>query len=317
MTTAAATSFTTSSFQRQRNSTPTRRRSRSSTAFGLDIMHVSGSALGDAVMGAKVLRACKALHANGVKISFDPNVRKELIGNPSYFDSVREMIEICSLFLPSEDDAATLFPGRDLSRLRIGILCPRRRLCRPQEGRERLPRREPPRRAVNLTANRVEVQDPTGAGDCFCATFVTLIASGKFSFRQAMERANAAGALAVTKVGPMEGNSRSDDPRRLSGETLMNARDVWRSIIADNRAGEAARHRVLVHCASADAKRGARRPSGRRRPYPYRSHLQPGESARRLHRNDARRFPNLRRTPCPPRRRRLSEDHPGRRSSRT
>ena len=60
---------------------------------------------------------------------------------------------------------------------------------------------------VSLAAHRVKVQDPTGAGDCFCATFVTLIASGKFSFRQAMERANAAGALAVTKVGPMEGNS--------------------------------------------------------------------------------------------------------------
>ena len=71
---------------------------------------------------------------------------------------------------------------------------------------------------VNLTAHSVEVLDPTGAGDCFCATFVTLIASGTFSFRQAMERANAAGALAVTKVGPMEGNSSSGDPRRLSAK---------------------------------------------------------------------------------------------------
>jgi sugar/nucleoside kinase (ribokinase family) len=34
-----------------------------------------------------------------------------------------------------------------------------------------------------------------------------LIASGKHSFRKALERANVAGALAVTKVGPMEGNS--------------------------------------------------------------------------------------------------------------
>ena len=60
---------------------------------------------------------------------------------------------------------------------------------------------------VDIKAHAVEVRDPTGAGDCFCATFVSLIASGTFSFRQAMERANAAGALAVTRVGPMEGNS--------------------------------------------------------------------------------------------------------------
>ena len=116
-------------------------------AFGLDIMHVSGSALGDAGMAAKVLRVCKALHAKGVKISFDPNVRKELIGNPAYFDSVREMIGISSVFLPSEEDAVTLFPGRDLSDLRVGIVRPRRRLCRPQEGRERLRGLEPRGRA--------------------------------------------------------------------------------------------------------------------------------------------------------------------------
>jgi sugar/nucleoside kinase (ribokinase family) len=59
---------------------------------------------------------------------------------------------------------------------------------------------------VDLAAHKVEVLDPTGAGDCFCATFVSSIAAG-VGFRQALERANAAGALAVTRVEPMEGNS--------------------------------------------------------------------------------------------------------------
>ena len=104
-------------------------------AFGLDFMHVSGSALGDPGMGAKVLRACKALHAQGVKISFDPNVRKELIGDPTYFELVRELIAICSIFLPSEEDAVTLYPGPRPRELRRRVLRARRRLCRPQEGR--------------------------------------------------------------------------------------------------------------------------------------------------------------------------------------
>ncbi len=60
---------------------------------------------------------------------------------------------------------------------------------------------------VDLAAHKVEVLDPTGAGDCFCAAFVTLITSGAYDFPQAMARANAAGALAVTKIGPMEGAS--------------------------------------------------------------------------------------------------------------
>jgi sugar/nucleoside kinase (ribokinase family) len=37
------------------------------TAFGLDVMHVSGSALGDANMCAKILRVCRALHAGGAR----------------------------------------------------------------------------------------------------------------------------------------------------------------------------------------------------------------------------------------------------------
>jgi pfkB family carbohydrate kinase len=41
-------------------------------AFGVDVMHVSGSALGDPVMGAEAVRVCKALHSKGVTISFDP-----------------------------------------------------------------------------------------------------------------------------------------------------------------------------------------------------------------------------------------------------
>lgn len=176
-------------------------------AFGLDTMHVSGSALGDAGMAAKVLRVCKALHAKGVRISFDPNVRKELIGNPAYFNSVREMVGISSVFLPSEEDAFTLFPERDLSDYAAELFARGADyvvLKKGENGCEGVSRKG---ERVSFPAHRVEVLDPTGAGDCFCATFVTLIASGAFDFRQAMERANAAGALAVTKVGPMEGNT--------------------------------------------------------------------------------------------------------------
>ncbi len=177
------------------------------TAFNLDYMHVSGSALGDAGMREKVMTLCKALHLQNVKISFDPNVRKELTSEPGYFAAVRELSAMASIFLPSEEDAEILFPGRPL--MSYGEeLCSQGLeyvvLKRGAKGAEGLSRNG---EHVDLEAHAVEVRDPTGAGDCFCATFVGLIASGTFSFRQAMERANAAGALAVTRVGPMEGNS--------------------------------------------------------------------------------------------------------------
>ena len=175
--------------------------------FGVDVMHVSGSALSNPEMCAKVLHVCKALHGRNVKISFDPNVRKELMGNPSYFDAVAGMMAISSIFLPSEDDAAALFPGRAFDEFAPELLARGMDhvvLKKGENGSEAMAHNG---EHVSCKAHKVTVLDPTGAGDCFCATFVTLITSGQYSLSQVMERANAAGALAVTKVGPMEGNS--------------------------------------------------------------------------------------------------------------
>ena len=175
--------------------------------FNLDAMHVSGSALSDGGMANKVLRVCKALHDNGVAVSFDPNVRKELIGNPAYFAAVKEMIGMSSIFLPSEEDVLTLFPGRALEDYAAELFAKGARavlLKKGDKGAEGLTRDG---ERASFASHRVSVLDPTGAGDCFCATFVTLWTKGAFSFRDALARANAAGALAVTKVGPMEGNS--------------------------------------------------------------------------------------------------------------
>jgi sugar/nucleoside kinase (ribokinase family) len=177
------------------------------TAFNLDCMHVSGSALGEPGMREKVMTLCKALRPRNVKISFDPNVRKELTSDPGYFAAVRELTDMASIFLPSEADAEILFPGRPLASYGEEI-CAKGVDCvvlkRGDKGTEGLNRSG---EHVEFRALPVEVRDPTGAGDCFCASFVSLIAAGSFSFRQAVERANAAGALAVTRVGPMEGNS--------------------------------------------------------------------------------------------------------------
>jgi sugar/nucleoside kinase (ribokinase family) len=50
----------------------------------------------------------------------------------------------------------------------------------------------------------VEEVDPTGAGDCFGAAFVSFWLAGAPP-ETALRYANAAGAHAVTKLGPMEG----------------------------------------------------------------------------------------------------------------
>lgn len=173
-------------------------------AFKLDYFHVSGSALSSAAMGDKILHVCRALRESGVKLSFDPNVRKELMGDASYLSAVKEVMAMCSVFLPSEDDSATLFPGQSFTQYAPRLLAQGMDYVVLKKGDVGCEAMDKSLRHVKLASHKVEAVDPTGAGDCFCAAFVSLLATG-MSFEKSLARANAAGALAVTRLGPMEG----------------------------------------------------------------------------------------------------------------
>lgn len=54
--------------------------------------------------------------------------------------------------------------------------------------------------AIHFEARKVEPIDTTGAGDCFCGVFAASIAQGRAT-HQAIERAIAAAAIAVTRKG--------------------------------------------------------------------------------------------------------------------
>ena len=60
--------------------------------------------------------------------------------------------------------------------------------------------------ALHMPAFAATEIDPTGAGDCFGATFVTCRQQGR-SVPDSLRYANASGALAVGRRGPMEGTS--------------------------------------------------------------------------------------------------------------
>lgn len=177
------------------------------TAFGLNAFHISGSTLGDPKMAAAALQVCRALHEKSVAISFDPNIRKELVADPSYMETVRALLDIATFILPSTEDAEVLFPGEPFEAFARRLLDANARYVVLKRGEAGCIGAASDGQVETFDAHQVEVIDPTGAGDCFCATFVALAASGRFSFREALRRANAAGALAVGKVGPMEGNS--------------------------------------------------------------------------------------------------------------
>jgi len=61
-------------------------------------------------------------------------------------------------------------------------------------------------RSIHVPSFKVTEVDPTGAGDCFGGTLISCLAQS-IDLKRTLTLANAAGALAVTKRGPMEGNT--------------------------------------------------------------------------------------------------------------
>ena len=175
-------------------------------AFGVDVFHVSGSALADPAMRVVVIAVCRALALHGIAISLDPNIRNELLGEKGYLHAVSELTQLSAYFLPSDADAEILFPGEAFADYAGRLLAQGKRAVVLKRGEDGCIGASSGSEIAALPAHKVEVVDPTGAGDCFCATFIALFAGGR-SLSDALTYANAAGALAVGKVGPMEGNS--------------------------------------------------------------------------------------------------------------
>ena len=157
-----------------------------------------------AILAARA--AAAEARRRGSRISFDPNIRPELMGSPEAREALWEILEICHLFLRSESDLGFFHPGltsdevikRILDRPSLQAVI----LRRGAAGSSYVDRKW----RIEARAFEVTEIDPTGAGDCFCGTFLACLVLG-VPVEQALVRANAAGALAVLRRGPMEGNS--------------------------------------------------------------------------------------------------------------
>jgi fructokinase len=168
--------------------------------------HLMGSSLFSAEIARAARRGVALARAVGARISFDPNVRKELLGLPDVAATIEEVLGLCDLLLPSEEDLAHLLPGLSADEAADRLLGAGRSMVVLKKGGRGASLRAPGLR-LDMPAFPADEVDPTGAGDCFGGTFVACLAQGMAPER-ALLLATAAGALAVTRKGPMEGNSR-------------------------------------------------------------------------------------------------------------
>ena len=160
------------------------------TAFNLEIS--------DSVRSA-VYKSLQLLDPK-TKVSFDPNIRPELL-TPFQIQKLSEPImNRADLIMPSQNELSTMY-GKDdhdcclewMNRGKTVILKLGGEGCRIYDKGSIID--VPPFKTFEI--------DATGAGDIFCAAFLFALTEGK-SLYDAAVYANAAGAVSVTTMGPME-----------------------------------------------------------------------------------------------------------------
>lgn len=165
-------------------------------------LHLTGCNLAASPSSREGCYRAMELLSPDAKLSFDVNIRPELLTIDHIRGLVAPAVQRADVILPSLTEAAMLTglesddQGCRLwaSQGKIVVLKVGPKGCRIYSED----------RVIDVPGFAVHEVDPTGAGDSFCAGF-TVAMLEKMQLEEAGRFANAVGALAVTKFGPMEG----------------------------------------------------------------------------------------------------------------
>ncbi|MBF0280499.1 MAG: sugar kinase [SAR324 cluster bacterium] len=169
-------------------------------------LHVMGTALIDPGIGGVIQRAANIIKRRGGSISLDPNLRKELKIDESASLRFDEIIEICDLLMPSDDELILTARENDFDKALSSLFAKGIKEIVLKQGSLGASVYLPDGNCFHCPSLKVRQVDPTGAGDCFGGTYVSCRRLG-MSMEQSLNYANASGARNVSVLGPMEGTS--------------------------------------------------------------------------------------------------------------
>lgn len=178
-------------------------------------MHIMGcSLMANRDFAQEILKTMCLLSGDGTKISFDPNIRKELFTDDSIHAVIREVMDNTSIFLPGVEELL-LITGEASVEAAV-------KKCFENPVLEILVLKNGSRGSRIYTRDevkevgvyKVEQLDATGAGDCFDGAFLAGLVQGK-SIEEAARMGAAAGALNAAAFGPMEGKISPETVRQM------------------------------------------------------------------------------------------------------
>jgi len=176
-----------------------------------DFFHVMGcSIMVNDSMRENICNAVEWASSHGAKISFDPNIRIELLGNRKLSDVVGPIIDHTTVFLPGMDELFMFSKTNNIDHAVTEMFdrFPKMEIIHLKRGKHGS--------IIYTRTNRIEIPiypiekvldivDPTGAGDSFDAAFLCGLAENK-TLKEAGDYASKAGAINSTVFGPMGGD---------------------------------------------------------------------------------------------------------------
>ncbi|WP_291765532.1 sugar kinase [Caldivirga sp. UBA161] len=181
----------------------------------LKVLHVSGSTM---YIGKGPRDACiKAMNEakrRGALVSYDPNVRVELMGINDIMELFLNALRLIDVLLINEEEINMLMGGGGALSNSIKLLNKGPEIIVVKRGVNGSFALSKGNQYYEEDAFEVNEVDPTGAGDVFNAAFIYGYLKG-WGIDQALKFANAAAAIKVTRLGPMEGPNNVEEVLEL------------------------------------------------------------------------------------------------------
>ncbi len=182
-----------------------------------DHIHVMGSSLSSKEIVRLTIETIQTVKARDGTVSFDPNLRAELLDAPGMREAMSQIILQTDVFLPSGEELLLLTGARDFVSAAAELLASGVSAIVHKNGVDGVSYYSSDEQRF-VPSFIVDEIDPTGAGDCFGGAFVVLWLRGA-DIDEALTLACAAGALSVIRRGPMEGAASLEDLKAFISQT--------------------------------------------------------------------------------------------------
>ena len=175
------------------------------------VLHISGSTMyiGKGPREA-CIRAINDAKRKGALISYDPNIRTELMSISDVRDLFLNLLRTIDILLINEEEINMLMNDENSLSNAAKLISKGPEIIVVKRGGNGSFALSRSNRYSEEYAFDVNEVDPTGAGDVFNAAFIYGYLKG-WDLDQILRFANAAAAIKVTRMGPMEGPNNVDE----------------------------------------------------------------------------------------------------------